>query len=727
MVSQKRFVPAVVVLALASVAVPGAQAQYVQQGGKLVGSGAVTNGSSTNCDPGAFQGVATSLSTDGNTAIIGGDGDNSGNGAVWVFTRSGGAWSQQGGKLVGSGANNVQSSGVCQGGAVAVSGDGNTVISGGSGDGQNSGAAWVFTRANGTWNQQGPKLGVNDASVQDPGLGTAVALSTDGATAAVSGPFDYSPDLTTHSGATWAFTQNGGVWTQQGSKLIASGASPQGFLPPLQGYSVALSSDGNTLLEGGPGDCLTLISCPGAVGTFTRTGGQWSQQGLKFGVASISEFGGRVALSADGNTALVGAANAPNLPGAAYVFVRSGATWTMQSKLFGSGAVGEAQQGSSVALSADGNTALIGGPFDNGLAGAAWVFKRSNGVWSQLGSKLAGSGAAGAAQQGTSVALSGDGNTILIGGPADNNNTGATWVFITGVSSGAAPVGVSPASGSASSQSMVFTFTDPRGTQDFDVVNVLINNFLDGRNACYLAYSRSAGVLYLVANDGGTLLPLALNGSGSVSNGQCTVTGAGSSANFSGNNLTLTLNLSFSAAFAGNKVIYMAARDLQGGNSGWQALGTLGVPGFATFPSATAVIPGRATGSNQTFNFSFTDTKGVQDLGVVNVLINNFLDGRQACYIAYSQPFKVLYLVGDAGGGLSAGLTLGGSGNVGNNQCTVNSAGSSAAVSGNTLTLTLNIGFTSAFDGNRVIYLAARDSAEANNSGWQALGSITVQ
>jgi len=139
------------------------------------------------------------------------------------------------------------------------------------------------------------------------------------------------------------------------------------------------------------------------------------------------------------------------------------------------------------------------------------------------------------------------------------------------------------------------------------------------------------------------------------------------------------------------------------------------------------VIPGRATGSNQTFNFSFTDTKGVQDLGVVNVLINNFLDGRQACYIAYSQPFKVLYLVGDAGGGLSAGLTLGGSGNVGNNQCTVNSAGSSASGTGNTLTLTLNIGFTSAFDGNRVIYLAARDSAEANNSGWQALGSITVQ
>ncbi|HYW43731.1 MAG TPA: Ig-like domain-containing protein, partial [Bryobacteraceae bacterium] len=92
------------------------------------------------------------------------------------------------------------------------------------------------------------------------------------------------------------------------------------------------------------------------------------------------------------------------------------------------------------------------------------------------------------------------------------------------------PIAVSPASGSGSSEVMSFTFNDPRGWQDLDIVNVLIGNFLDGRNACYLAYSRSAGVLYLVADNGGTLSSgLALGGSGSVSNSQCTVAGAASS------------------------------------------------------------------------------------------------------------------------------------------------------------------------------------------------------
>ncbi|HYW48094.1 MAG TPA: hypothetical protein VE959_34845, partial [Bryobacteraceae bacterium] len=508
MLSQKRWVPAVILLAAASVAVPSARAQYVQQGGKLIGSGAVSNGSSASCDLGSYQGASAALSSDGNTAVVGGDGDDSGNGAVWIFTRTGAAWSQQGGKLVGSGATNLQnfegfsgSFGVCQGGSVAISNDGNTVISGGSQDNGSAGAAWVFTHSGGAWSQQGPRLGVLDAPIPEVDLGSSVALSADGNTALLGGFGDYNADETVHSGAIWPFTRSLGTWSQQGDKLVASGlVNPQELLN--QGWAVALSGDGNTAIEAGWGDCLSMTSCPGAVGVFTRTNGQWSQQGIKLGVASTSTFGWSVSLSADGNTALMGAYQDNGDTGAAFVFVRSGGTWTMQAKLVGSGYVGTPWQGYSVSLSADGNMALVGGPYDNVGAGAAWVFKRSNGAWSQLGSKLVGSSATGAALQGWSVALSGDGNTILVGGPEDNNNVGATWVFVPGASSGAAPVGVSPASGSASSQSMAFTFTDPRGTQDFDVVNVLINNFLDGRNACYLAYSRSAGVLYLVANDG---------------------------------------------------------------------------------------------------------------------------------------------------------------------------------------------------------------------------------
>ena len=107
-------------------------------------------------------------------------------------------------------------------------------------------------------------------------------------------------------------------------------------------------------------------------------------------------IGMSVALSADGNTALVGApadGTDTEYKGAAFVFTRSGSTWTQQGpKLTGGGELGGAWFGESVALSADGNTALVGGPIDDGATGAAWVFTRSGTTWTQQGEKLTGAG-----------------------------------------------------------------------------------------------------------------------------------------------------------------------------------------------------------------------------------------------------------------------------------------------------------------------------------------------
>src|SRR4029077_2049482 len=86
--------------------------------------------------------------------------------------------------------------------------------------------------------------------------------------------------------------------------------------------------------------------------------------------------------------------------------------------------------GVSVTLSADGNTALVGGPTDNESLGAAWVFTRSAGGWSQQGSKLVGAGwIGGVVLEGHSLALSADGNTALVGGLDDNAGAGAVWMF----------------------------------------------------------------------------------------------------------------------------------------------------------------------------------------------------------------------------------------------------------------------------------------------------------
>jgi len=138
-----------------------------------------------------------------------------------------------------------------------------------------------------------------------------------------------------------------------------------------------------------------------------------------------------VALTADGDTALVGGAGDNAYTGAAWVYTRSGGAWSQQGpKLVGTGASGTAEQGWSVALSADGDTAVVGGPQDGSLSGAVWEFTRSAGVWAQRGSKLVGAGALGLAQEGASVAISADGATAVVGGPTDYW-AGATWAFAT--------------------------------------------------------------------------------------------------------------------------------------------------------------------------------------------------------------------------------------------------------------------------------------------------------
>jgi hypothetical protein len=268
--------------------------------------------------------------------------------------------------------------------------------------------------ASAQFTQQGQKLvgtGASAAAEQ----GVSVALSGDGNTAIVGGPADNSS-----AGAAWVFSQNGGVWTQAGPKLLGNGAGGT----TVEGRSVALSANGDTAIVGGPEN----NSNAGAAWVFSL--------GVNLGLfgsgaAGPAEQGYSVALSANGNTAILGGPGDNSDAGAVWVFTKSGGVWTPQGpKLFGNGAVGGADQGASVTLSADGNTAIVGGPGDNANAGAAWVFIRSGGgVWTPQGPKLFGSGAVGAAQQGVSVALSADGNTAIVGGYADDSNAGAVWIF----------------------------------------------------------------------------------------------------------------------------------------------------------------------------------------------------------------------------------------------------------------------------------------------------------
>jgi len=332
-----------------------------------------------------------------------------------VFTRTNGAWTQQGRKLVGTDAVRVGSGGILQGQSVALSADGNTALVGGPADNAVVGAAWVYTRTGGLWTQQGPKL-VGSGAVGQSAQGFSVALSADGNIAAIGARSDNAGN-----GAVWIFTRAGGVWTEQ-AKLIATGnASPASI-----GVSVALNNDGTTLAAGGPEDNTNI----GAVWVFTRNGNVWTQQGSKLvGTGALGPFspgqGTSVALSADGNTVVTGAPTDNEGIGAAWVFTRAAGVWSQQGpKLVANDAVSDPRTspllGGSVAVSDDGNVALIAGPGDNAGAGAIWFFTRTAGVWKQQGSKIVNP----VQSNPTSVALNADASTAAV---ADG---GQAWVYV---------------------------------------------------------------------------------------------------------------------------------------------------------------------------------------------------------------------------------------------------------------------------------------------------------
>jgi len=359
-----------------------------------------------------------SVSVSGDTAVIGARYEDTGGsdaGAAYVFTRSGGSWTQQA-KLM---ASDAQSSDRF-GGSVAVSGD-TAVIGASNADagGSGAGAAYVFTRTGGSWTQQA-KLMASDAQAND-NFGYSVAVSGD--TAVIGAPYEDTGG--SDAGAVYVFTRTGGSWTQQ-AKLMASDAQANDNF----GYSVAVSGD--TAVIGARLEA-TGGSGAGAAYVFTRTGGSWTQQAkLMASDAQVNDyFGWSVAVS--GDTAVIGAQfedTGGSGAGAAYVFTRTGGSWTQQAKLMASDAQANDNFGYSVSVSGD--TAVIGARLEDtggSGAGAAYVFTRTGGSWTQQ-AKLMASDAQANDVFGWSVAVSGD--TAVIGAPYEDtggSDAGAVYVF----------------------------------------------------------------------------------------------------------------------------------------------------------------------------------------------------------------------------------------------------------------------------------------------------------
>jgi hypothetical protein len=393
--------PTATVFATGNFTVIPAPYPYFQQGAKL-----------TNSINNATQANSVSVSANGNTVIVGAPGDNFGVGASWIYVRNNNTWIQQA-KLIGT--SHIGAS--RQGSAVSISSDGNTVAIGGPADNSKIGATWVFTRSGSTWIQVAKLTGRGTNGAAQ--FGTTVSISGDGNTIAAGGPGDGM-----FVGATWTFVRLNDEWTQFDEKI--SGNDRVGAA--RQGASVVLNENGTKLLVGGYQD----NNRQGAAWVFEKGECGWFQQGSKLvgtGGSQQAWQGYSVSLSADGNTAVIGGNNDNFLVGAAWVFTWTSNQWIQRARLVGTQAAGVARQGSSVSLSADGSTLLVGGFADDTNKGATWVFKQSGNKWMQQGAKIKGTNSSGAAKQGTSVSVSSNGHTGIIGGPSDNSNKGSFWVY----------------------------------------------------------------------------------------------------------------------------------------------------------------------------------------------------------------------------------------------------------------------------------------------------------
>jgi hypothetical protein len=480
-------------------------------------------------------GNALAISADGNTLAVGAPHESSSargingdqndtslysSGAVYVFIRQGNSWVQQ---AYVKASNPGQSDNF--GSNIALSADGNTMAvsaymessaaKGVNGDQEDdslpqAGAVYVFTRAGGTWSQQAYIKASNTGRAPNPNdpddwgdgdqFGHSVALSADGNILAVGALSEDSgasginnlafqdDDSAPDAGAVYVFTRAGTTWSQQAYLKSSNNEAGDRF-----GYSLALSSDGNTLAVAGydedsSGRSVNAIpdnrrNGSGSVYVLVREGGTWRQQAYLKGsqLNNNDALGVSMSISADGNTIAAGTAddsclvpgiNAPcrgatwpphlgaGSAGGAYVWFRTGNNWSEQAYFKSTNPELEDVFGARVSLSGDGNTLLVGAPnedskardidgdqHDNSAreAGAAYVFTRSGSTWSQR-AYVKGSNTEAFDEFGSATAVSRDGKTIVVGAgveasaarginanQGDNSALGAGAVYVFSV------------------------------------------------------------------------------------------------------------------------------------------------------------------------------------------------------------------------------------------------------------------------------------------------------
>ena len=330
----------------------------------------------------AYDYFGNSITIDGDYAVIGAwkDGDNwSMSGSAYIFHKSGTSWTEQTKIIASDGAADDNF-----GYSVSISGDYAVIGAWGDDDnGANSGSVYIFHRSGTTWTEQA-KITASDGAADDR-FGCSISISGDYAVIGAG----YDDDNGAESGSAYIFHRSGTNWIEQAKITASDGATDDRF-----GYSVSINGDYVVIGAHYDDDS---GSESGSAYIYYRSGTIWIEQAkiTASDAAAYDWFGYSVSVS--GNYTVIGAHwdddNEAN-SGSAYIFHRSGTSWTQQAKITASDGAAEDEFGRSVSI--DGDYVVVGACHDDDDgtdSGSAYIFNRSGTSWIQQAKITASDGA----------------------------------------------------------------------------------------------------------------------------------------------------------------------------------------------------------------------------------------------------------------------------------------------------------------------------------------------
>ena len=349
-----------------------------------------------------------------------------------------------------------------------LSGDGLYLIAGSMYAASGAGKAYIFFYNGSSWSQQLNVTGPDGAS-GTPYFGGTVAIDGDGDVAVI-GQHRYE----TYTGAAWVYTRSGTTWTQRVRLEASDGEQYDMFSGRDLNYSqgIGVSKDGTYIIIGARQED-TGASNAGSAYIYTGSAASWTEQAIIRSPAATAsdDFGTSVHINSDGTYAIIGAkgAGAGTNRGAAYIYTRSGSTWSLQATLTASDGADHDNFGSYVKISGDGLYAVCNARYDDDnydSSGSVYVFVRSGSSWSQQQKINLGAGGAIYNYFGSTLDMNEAGDLIVVGsGGLDTNQigkariykrTGTTWALVKtiGASDDADTTGASAITGFASKVGM---------------------------------------------------------------------------------------------------------------------------------------------------------------------------------------------------------------------------------------------------------------------------------